>query len=249
MDSLVNPRNPALPSLNAFMCCRHSPRLQGSSYKTLACPYQSTHVPHKKEEWKLGSKREYPGTEWNTPNFSCGTREIFFWNIHLEFSVLRQKAFHFVPTAKSRVFDWGEPRLMYQENACTSQAFCCRTHTSDTLIWLPSGIHFLQREGMGNVLLGSITLCWKKNGILLECFPRECCSCVPCVFQTPVEKKSNGWRLAEGWNWVVNLHFKDCDLCWSNYLFTWKSKAGLLMELPQQTHKLRKAYRFTMVQC
>lgn len=35
----------------------------------LACPYQSTHVPHKKEEWKLGSKREYPGTEWNTPNF------------------------------------------------------------------------------------------------------------------------------------------------------------------------------------
>lgn len=180
---------------------------------------------------------------------SCGTREIFFWNIHLEFSVLRQKAFHFVPTAKSRVFDWGEPRLMYQENACTSQAFCCWTHTSDTLIWLPSGIHFLQREGMGNVLLGSITLCWKKNGILLECSPRECCSCVPCVFQTPVEKKSNGWRLAEGWNWVVNLHFKDCDLCWSNYLFTWKSKAGLLMELPQQTHKLRKAYRFTMVQC
>lgn len=66
---------------------------------------------------------------------------------------------------------------------------------------------------MGNVLLGSITFYWKKNGILLECFPRECFSCAPGVFQTPVEKKSNGWRLGGEWNWVVNLHFKDCDLC------------------------------------
>lgn len=47
-------------------------------------------------------------------------------------------------------------------------------HTVDTFIWLPSGKHVLQREGVGNVLLGSITLYWKKNGLLLECFPREC---------------------------------------------------------------------------
>lgn len=35
-------------------------------------------------------------------------------------SVLRQEAFHFVLAAKCRVFDWGDPRLVYQGNTCAS---------------------------------------------------------------------------------------------------------------------------------
>lgn len=32
----------------------------------------------------------------------------------------------------------------------------------------------LPKRGVENVLFGSITLYWKNNGVLLECFPREC---------------------------------------------------------------------------
>lgn len=65
------------------------------------------------------------------PTF-CGTRDIFFWNIHLEkpkFLCLEKKALHFVATAKCRYFDCGDPRLMDQRNSGSTPAFCCSPHT------------------------------------------------------------------------------------------------------------------------
>lgn len=107
---------------------------------------------------------------------------------YLNSSVLTQKAFHFVPVANCRVFDWGDSRLMYQGNACMSSASSAE-HTLLTLIWLPPGIHFLQREGVENVLFGSITLYWKNNGILLEYFPRKCFPVLLVYFKLQIGRR------------------------------------------------------------
>lgn len=209
----------------------------------LACPCWGIHVPHKKEEWKRSSTKV-----WNTPNFLWYTIN-FLLIIPLElptFSVLRQKALHFVPKAKSRMLDWGEPRLMDQENAYTSQAFCCRTHRWHIHLAAIWKTRPPKRRGRKCSVRFYYPLLEEKWPIAWM-FPKRMFSCAPCVFQTPIERKNNGWRLGGGWNWVMNLHFKDCDLCWSNYLFTWENKECLFMELPQQMRKLRNAYRFNIV--
>lgn len=159
-------------SLNAFMCFRHGCGLQGSSYLTQpACIRVHTFTARRvSENW--AAKESMQGKNKILPT-SCGI-ETFSSGIHvlknLNFSLLRKRAFHFVPIAKCRFFDWGDPRLMAQGNACTSPSFFCSTHTPDTPIWIPSGIHCLQRQGVDNVLLGSITLHGKKNGVLFDCF-------------------------------------------------------------------------------
>lgn len=87
------------------------------------------------ENWM--AKGSMQGKNEILPTF-CGTRDIFFWNIHLEkpkFLCLEKKALHFVATAKCRYFDCGDPRLMDQRNSGSTPAFCCSPHTFTRPRW------------------------------------------------------------------------------------------------------------------
>lgn len=167
------------------MSFRHSRRLQGSRCKPFSLPPVRVHTFTKRNGKSIQGKNEIL---LNTPvveeKFSPRTHILKYLNS----SVLTQKAFYFVPVANCRVFDWGDSRLMHQGNACTSSASPAE-HTRLTLIWLPSGICFLQREGVENVLFGSVTLYWKNNGILLECFPRKCFPVLLVYFKLQIGRR------------------------------------------------------------
>lgn len=98
-------------------------------------------------------------------------------------------------------------------------------HTLLTLIRLPSGMHF-QREGIENVLLGSITLYWKNNGISLECFPRECLHVLFVYFKLQMRRRVMVGS-AGGTGCGGNLHFEHSDICRTDYLFKCEVKGCL----------------------
>lgn len=244
MESLVCPWNPSFPSSNVFMCSRHSPRLQGSSYKTLSlsllgytCSPQEGGM--KTEQQKSMKYSQLPVV------YNKFSPEYTSWITYILCPETESTSF----CSKSQIPDvglgWtqanGPRECLHLPGFLLPNTHPWHTHLA--AIWktlLP------KRRGRKCSIRFYYPLLEEKWPIAWM-FPKRMFSCAPCVFQTPIERKNNGWRLGGGWNWVMNLHFKDCDLCWSNYLFTWENKECLFMELPQQVHKLRNAYRFNIV--